>query len=44
MPNATTNTRIHQLCFGQPKDTLTIELVSLDELEEDKIRVKNRSN
>ncbi len=40
MSNTTTNTRIHQLCFGQPKDSLTIEHVSLDSLEEDKIRVK----
>jgi NADPH:quinone reductase-like Zn-dependent oxidoreductase len=40
MSNATTNTRINQLCFGQPKDSLTIEHVSLDSLEEDKIRVK----
>nr|MBF4295822.1 alcohol dehydrogenase [Vibrio anguillarum] len=33
MSNATTNTRIHQLCFGQPKDSLTIEHVPLDLLE-----------
>lgn len=40
MSNATTNTRIHQLCFGQPQDSLTIEHVPLDLLEKDKIRVK----
>ena len=40
MSNATTNTRVHQLYFGQPKDSLTIEHVSLSSLEEDKIRVK----
>ena len=40
MYNATINTRIHQLCFGQPKDSLTIEHVSLGALEEDKVRVK----
>jgi NADPH:quinone reductase-like Zn-dependent oxidoreductase len=40
MPNITTNTRIRQLCFGQPQDSLTIEQVPLNSLEEDKIRVK----
>ncbi|EOS8309769.1 alcohol dehydrogenase catalytic domain-containing protein, partial [Vibrio fluvialis] len=40
MSNITTNTRIRQLCFGQPQDSLTIEQVPLNSLEEDKIRVK----
>ncbi|HHY0584540.1 zinc-dependent alcohol dehydrogenase family protein [Vibrio natriegens] len=40
MTNTTTNTRIHQLCFGQPKESLTVEHVPLDSLEADKIRVK----
>ncbi|XAW88469.1 zinc-dependent alcohol dehydrogenase family protein [Vibrio sp. CDRSL-10 TSBA] len=40
MSNTTTNTRIHQLCFGQPEGSLVIEHVPLDLLEKGKIRVK----
>lgn len=40
MSNSTINTRIHQVCFGQPKESLTVEHVPLSSPDQDKIRVK----
>ncbi|MFT7681866.1 MAG: NADPH:quinone reductase-like Zn-dependent oxidoreductase [Moritella dasanensis] len=40
MTDTTTNTRINQICFGPPKDSLTVEHLPLESLEKDNIRVK----